>query len=96
LRELRGNFCAQSSFWRPAVNPTGRLHCEKYISLGHKHFAGVIRTKERGRLQFHRVFRELRGNFFVLKIHSGGRQSILQGDCIEKNISVLGINISLE
>jgi hypothetical protein len=67
LRELRGNFCAQNSFWRPAVNPTGRLHCKKYISLGHKYFARVIRTKERGGLQFHRFFRELRGNFFVLK-----------------------------
>jgi hypothetical protein len=54
LRELRGNFCAQNSFWRPAVNPTGRLHWEKYISLGHKHFSGVIRIAEKEGLPFRR------------------------------------------
>jgi hypothetical protein len=31
----------------------------------------------------------------MLKIQSWGRQSILQEDCNQKNISVLGINISL-
>jgi hypothetical protein len=31
----------------------------------------------------------------TLKIESSGRPSILQEDCIQKNISVWGINISL-
>jgi hypothetical protein len=33
------NFCAKYSIWRPAVNPRGRLHHEKYFSHGHKPLA---------------------------------------------------------
>jgi hypothetical protein len=32
---------------------------------------------------------------FCAEIQSGGRPTILQGDCIQRNISVCGINISL-
>jgi hypothetical protein len=31
----------------------------------------------------------------MLKIQSGGQSSILQGDCIPRNISIWGINILL-
>jgi hypothetical protein len=34
-----GDFCAEYSILRPAFNPTGKLHPEKYISLGHKRLA---------------------------------------------------------
>jgi hypothetical protein len=33
------NFYAKYSIWRPAVNPRGRLHHEKYFSHGHKPLA---------------------------------------------------------
>jgi hypothetical protein len=33
--EMRGNFCAQNSFWVPAVIPAVSLIPTKYITLGH-------------------------------------------------------------
>jgi hypothetical protein len=61
-KQLRGNFCARNSIWRPAVNPIGRLHSEKYIGLGHKHLTRVIQLpKKKG---FYSPFsRQFRGNF---------------------------------
>jgi hypothetical protein len=35
LMKLGGNFCAQNSFWRPAIFPTGSLSNKKYITMGH-------------------------------------------------------------
>jgi hypothetical protein len=33
--EMRGNICAQNSFWVPAVIPAVSLMATKYITLGH-------------------------------------------------------------
>jgi hypothetical protein len=32
-------FFTENSIWNPAINPTGRLHHEKYFNLGQKHLA---------------------------------------------------------
>jgi hypothetical protein len=80
-RELWGKFCAQKSIWRPAVNPTERLHFKKYLFFWHKHLApGNRAAKEEWFLFAH--FQGSCGEKFVLKNLSDDRMSILRGDFI--------------
>jgi hypothetical protein len=60
---------------RPAVNPTGRLHHEKDIILGHKHVApgNIIAEKEWFLFGF---FKAIKGKLVCLKFNlEAGRQS---------------------
>jgi hypothetical protein len=68
LRQLRENFCAENSILRPAVNPIGRLHPEKYISLGHKHLAGGNRVAGKKGFLFSR-FKTVGGKLLCLKFN---------------------------
>jgi hypothetical protein len=106
LRKVKGSYSAvfkkvkrklfsENSIWNPARNLTGRLHHEKYFNLGHKHLALGNRVAESEGLQFGRFQGSKKETFFLPKIQSGIQPSILQGDCITKNISIWGINISL-
>jgi hypothetical protein len=67
---------AQNSIWRPAVNSTGRLHPDKYISLGHKHLAPGNRVAEKEGFFLGR-FQGSWGETVVSKIQSGGRLTVL-------------------
>jgi hypothetical protein len=87
LKQMRGKYCAQNSILLPPVNPTGRLYPEKYISLGHKHLARGYRVAEKGRVSIRTFFKHLREKYCA-QIQSCCRLSILQEDCIQKNISV--------
>jgi hypothetical protein len=75
-------------------NSTGRLHPEKYISPGHKHLALGNSIAEKEGFLFV-CFQVIWGGNVVLKIQSGGQPIILQGDCIQKKISLQVINILL-
>jgi hypothetical protein len=43
LKAVEGKIVCLKLNLGPAINPTGRLHPEKYIILGHKHLAPVYR-----------------------------------------------------
>jgi hypothetical protein len=54
----------------PAVNPTGRLHPEKYICLGHKHLAPGNRFAwKKG--SYSAVFKAVEGKILCLKFNLG-------------------------
>jgi hypothetical protein len=62
--------------------------------LGKNILLWLIEDAEKEGLLFVRFLRSLE-TLGALKIQSGGRPSILQGDCVMKHISVWGINILL-
>jgi hypothetical protein len=62
-------FLAENSIWNPAINPTGRLHHEKYFNLGHKHLAPGNRVAQNQGLQFGRFQGRKKETFFCQKFN---------------------------
>jgi hypothetical protein len=69
LRQLRGNFFAQNSIWRPAFNPTGRFHPETYIIVSGMNillWVSALRKKKGSNLAF---FEAVEGRLFCSKFN---------------------------
>jgi hypothetical protein len=60
--------CGKNSILGPAVNPTRRLHPEKYISLGYKHLLRVIELQAK-KGSYSAVFKAVEGKILLLKFN---------------------------